>query len=469
MDALTSRHDIRRVLVANRGEIAVRIIRACRTLGIEAVAAVSEADRDSMAVRLADRCVTIGPSPAPASYLRGDLLVKAALETDCDAVHPGYGFLAERSAFARECVDAGLLFIGPSPKAIDAMGDKITAITLAEKAGVPTMPGSGALKDPAHALSVGEQIGYPLLLKATAGGGGRGMRIVRRKEEIEAAFESASNEANTAFGDATLYIEKFVEHARHIEIQVIGDQHGNVVHLGERDCSTQRRHQKLLEEAPSPILDQKTRERMCSSAVRLAKNVEYYSAGTVEFVFDDRTGQFYFLEMNTRIQVEHPVTEMIAGRDLVAEQLRVASGLPLSFRQEQVKLEGHAIECRINAEDPDRNFLPSPGTVRAWSAPQGAGIRVDTHCHSGSTIPPFYDSLLAKVIVHAPTRDEAISAMRSALADLQIEGVATTARFHRELLEHPDFLQAKVTTRWVEEVFLPQRSNERKKRGGGSP
>lgn len=449
--------DIRRVLIANRGEIAVRIVRACQALGIESVAAVSEADSDSLAARLADQCVIIGPPPASESYLRADLLVRTALEAGCDAVHPGYGFLSERSHFARACEEAGLVFIGPSADAIDSMGDKITAVGLAEKAAVPRVPGSDAVADAETARKIASEIGYPVLFKATAGGGGRGMRIVRSDDEAEAAFRSASSEAQAAFGDPTLYVEKFIELARHIEIQIIGDRHGNVVHLGERECSTQRRHQKLIEEAPSPALNQQTREQMGECAVRLAKNVGYYGAGTVEYVVDDRDGKFYFLEMNTRIQVEHPVTEMITGCDLVAEQIRIASGLPLSFSQDDIQLNGHAIECRINAEEPDRNFLPSPGTVSEWCPPQGEGVRVDTHCFSGATVPPFYDSLLAKLIVHAPTRTEAIARMRKALEELKVAGLSTTANFHHAVLDHADFVAGRVTTRWVEDVFVPAR------------
>lgn len=451
------RHPIRRVLIANRGEIAVRILRACRALGMEGIAAVSEADENSLVARLADGVAVIGPAPAAQSYLRSDLLVQAAKDHDCDAVHPGYGFLSERAAFAQACADAGLVFIGPSPQAIEAMGDKITAVELAAKAGVPRVPGSGAVADAEQARRVAGEIGYPVLLKATAGGGGRGMRIVRSEQEVDAAFKFAASEAQSAFADGTLYVEKFIENARHIEIQLIGDQHGNVVHLAERECSTQRRHQKLIEEAPSPALDEQARVRMGVCAVQLARNVGYFSAGTIEFVVDACNNSFYFLEMNTRIQVEHPVTEMVTGIDLVAEQIRVACGLPLSFTQADVRLNGHAIECRINAEDPDRNFLPRPGLVTDWQPPEGAGVRVDSHCYPGWTVTPHYDSLLAKVVVHAPTRGEAIARMRQALLDLKVTGPATTALFHRAVLAHPDFAQGRVTTRWVEEVFLLER------------
>jgi acetyl-CoA carboxylase biotin carboxylase subunit len=457
-----AKHDIRRVFVANRGEIAVRVIRACRSLGIEAVVGVSEADTETLAAKMADQVVVLGPPLAAESYLRADRIVEAALQTGCDAVHPGYGFLSERSSFVRACVDAGLVFVGPSADAIDAMGDKITAVGLAQKAGVPRVPGSGALSDVAHARRIGAEIGYPVLIKATAGGGGRGMRIVRDESELESLMSSASNEARSAFGDATLYMEKFIEHARHIEIQVMADMHGNVVYLGERECSTQRRHQKLIEEAPSPAVDEAMRRAMGECAVSLTRNAEYCGAGTIEFVVDQRDNRYFFLEMNTRIQVEHPVTEMITGFDLVAEQIRVAAGLPLSFTQADVQLQGHAIECRINAEDPDRNFLPRPGLISRWDVPEGEGVRVDSHCYAGYTVPPYYDSLLGKLIVHAPTREQAIARMRQALGGLRVEGPSTTAPFHDAVLAHDDFMNGKVTTRWVEETFLPERKAAQK-------
>ncbi|MDM0019137.1 acetyl-CoA carboxylase biotin carboxylase subunit [Variovorax saccharolyticus] len=454
--------DIRRLFVANRGEIAVRVIRACRSLGIEAVVGVSEADTETLAARMADAVVVLGPPLAAESYLRADRIVEAALQSGCDAVHPGYGFLSERSSFVRACVEAGLVFVGPSAEAIDAMGDKITAVGLAQKAGVPRVPGSGALSDVAQAQRIGADIGYPVLIKATAGGGGRGMRIVRDPSELESLMSSAANEAQSAFGDATLYMEKFIEHARHIEIQVMADSHGNVVYLGERECSTQRRHQKLIEEAPSPAVDEAMRRAMGECAVSLTRNAAYCGAGTIEFVVDQRDNRYFFLEMNTRIQVEHPVTEMITGFDLVAEQIRVAAGLPLSFTQDDVKLQGHAIECRINAEDPERNFLPRPGLISRWDLPSGEGIRVDSHCYAGYTVPPYYDSLLGKLIVHAPTRQQAIARMRQALGGLRIEGPSTTAPFHDAVLAHDDFVGGKVTTRWVEETFLPQRKAAQK-------
>ncbi len=454
--------DIRRVFVANRGEIAVRVIHACHSLGIEAVLGVSEADTETLGAKLADQVVVLGPPLSAESYLRADKIVAAALSSGCDAVHPGYGFLSERSSFVRACVEAGLVFIGPSAESIDAMGDKITAVTIATKAGVPRVPGSGKLTDVAHAQRVGAEIGYPVLVKATAGGGGRGMRIVRDESELESLMSSAANEAQSAFGDATLYMEKFIERARHIEIQVMADAHGNVVYLGERECSTQRRHQKLIEEAPSPAVDSDMREAMGECAVSLTRNANYCGAGTIEFVVDQRDNKYFFLEMNTRIQVEHPVTEMITGFDLVAEQIRVAGGLPLSFTQADVNLQGHAIECRINAEDSERNFLPRPGLIKRWDVPTGDGIRVDSHCYAGYTVPPYYDSLLGKLIVHAPTRVEAIARMREALAGMKVEGPTTTAPFHDSVLAHDDFVNGRVTTRWVEETFLPERKAAQK-------
>jgi len=455
--ALPGLPGLKRVLVANRGEIAVRVVRACEALGLEAVVAVSEADAGSLAARLAGRQVVIGPPPPAQSYLSIERLVEAAQRGGCDAVHPGYGFLSERAAFAQACLDAGLVFVGPTPQAIAAMGDKITAARLAAAAGVPRVPGSDAVADLEAAQAAAERIGYPVLVKASAGGGGRGMRVVREASQMAAAFASARTEAQAAFGDGTLYVEKLIEHARHVEIQLMADRHGAVVHLGERECSTQRRHQKLIEESPSPVLNDAQRSAMAESAVALARQVGYQGAGTVEFVVDERDGRFYFLEMNTRIQVEHPVTEMVTGIDLVAEQLRVAAGLPLSFTQAEVRHQGHAIECRINAEDPERNFLPRPGVVARWQPLRGEGLRCDSHCHDGYTVTPHYDSLLGKLVAHAPTRAQAIEHMRLALQQLQVEGPATTAAFHCAVLEHADFAAGRVSTRWVEDVFIPQR------------
>jgi acetyl-CoA carboxylase biotin carboxylase subunit len=446
---------IRRVFVANRGEIAVRIIHACRKIGVETVIGVSTADRESLGARLADRAVCIGPPASVSSYLNKDALVQAALSTGCDAVHPGYGFLAENSAFARLCTDNGLRFIGPSAEAIEAMGDKINAIAAAKKAGVPTVPGSDHVMRVADALATAARIGYPLLFKARAGGGGRGMRIVRAENEVEEAFNGATMEARAAFGNDALYIEKYVESARHIEIQVLGDQHGNVVHLGERDCSVQRRHQKLIEESPSPAVTPQIRDAMSSAAVRLAQGQSYVGAGTVEFIFDSATREFYFLEMNTRVQVEHPVTEMVTGTDIVAEQVRIADGDEVAIGRGPLRLDGHAIECRINAEMPEAGFRPSPGRIDEWDAPVGEGVRVDTHCFPGYFVPPFYDSMIAKVIVHGRDRPDAVRRMDQALSRLRISGIATTAAFHRAVIAHPDFQQGRVTTDWLERRFMP--------------
>ena len=447
----------KRVFVANRGEIAVRIIRACDKLGIETVTAVSDADRHSMAARLATRAVCVGPASASLSYLNANALVQAAMGSGCEAVHPGYGFLSERSAFSRLCEENGLAFIGPSPESIDAMGDKLMAIRTADAADVPRVPGSDRVTSLEQARADAERIGYPLLFKASAGGGGRGMRLVRSANELEQAMISAAAEAQAAFGDNTLYMEKYIERARHIEIQILADTHGNVVHLGERDCSTQRRHQKLIEEAPSAFISPEARSSMAQAAVRLARCVAYRGAGTVEFVYDEATQEAYFLEMNTRIQVEHPVTEMVTGIDLVAEQIRIAAGEPLSFRQEDVHLKGHSIECRINAEDVERNFMPGPGRIQFWDAPQGEGVRVDTHCGPGYLVPPYYDSLLAKLIVHGENRGEAIDRMRESLAAFRVEGVPTTIAFHHDVLSDSDFAEGRVNTRWVEESFLARR------------
>ena len=448
----------KRVFIANRGEIAVRIIRACQKLGIETVAAVSDADRGSMAARLATRSVCVGPSSPTTSYLNANALVTAALGTGCEALHPGYGFLSERAEFSRLCEENGLAFIGPTPEAIQAMGDKLTAIQIADQANVPRVPGSERLDSLEQARTNAERIGYPFLFKASAGGGGRGMRLVRNADELEGAMKSAAAEAQAAFGNSTLYMEKYIESARHIEIQVLADQHGNVVHLGERDCSIQRRHQKLIEEAPSAFISPATRERLAQAAVRLAKHVKYRGAGTVEFVYDEKTHQAYFLEMNTRIQVEHPVTELVTGIDLVVEQIRIAAGEPLSFRQEDVRTIGHAIECRINAEDAARNFMPGPGRIKSWVAPDGEGVRVDTHCSSGYLVPPYYDSLLAKLIVYGKDRADAMELMRDSLRRFHVEGVPTTIGFHLEVLMNEEFKAGQVNTRWVEERLFAKRA-----------
>ena len=447
----------KRVLVANRGEIAVRIVRACQALGIESVVAVSMADRDSLAAQLATRAVCIGPASASQSYLKPEALITAALGTGCEAVHPGYGFLSERATFSRMCAESGLVFIGPSPEAIESMGDKLTAVRLADAAKVARVPGSDKVTSRDQAEAEAKRIGYPFLFKASAGGGGRGMRLVRDKAELASAMESAAVEARAAFGDDTLYMEKFIESARHIEIQILADSRGNVVHLGERDCSTQRRHQKLIEEAPSPFISPALRTQLAEAAVRLARRVDYRGAGTVEFVYDEKTKKAYFLEMNTRIQVEHPVTEMITGRDLVIEQIRIAAGEAISFTQDEVSVRGHAIECRINAEDVARNFAPGPGRIVEWRVPQQQGVRIDTHCYAGYSVPPYYDSLLGKLIVHGVDRDAAIRSMRESLDSFVVTGVPTTIAFHRDVLAHDDFRTGKVNTRWVEDKFLPAR------------
>ena len=445
---------INRLYVANRGEIAVRVIEACRKLGIYTVVGVSSADRQSLASTMADRAVCIGPPAASESYLKMHAVVTAAKETGCDAVHPGYGFLAENAHFQRLCAEHGLKFVGPPAAAIESLGDKVRARRIASELEVPVVPGHDDVRSPQTAMEFGQRAGYPFLFKASAGGGGRGMRIVRAPHEVTDAFDSATAEARASFGNPQLYIERYVERARHVEIQVIADVHGNVVHLGERDCSIQRRHQKLIEESPSPVVDETLRNRMADSAIRLARHVGYTGAGTVEFLVDLASKQFYFLEVNTRIQVEHPVTEMVTGVDLVAEQIRVADGMPLSISQTGFRPTGHSIECRINAEQAEQDFRPSPGLITQWQPPAGAGIRVDTHCYSGYLVPPYYDSLMAKLIVHGHDRAAAISAMAHALGAFRVAGVHTTIPFHQRVLKHADFLKANATTRWVEQTLL---------------
>lgn len=441
---------LRRVFVANRGEIAVRIVRACRKLGLETVVGYSEPDRDSMAVGMADRAICIGPGAAAQSYLSAERLIAAALGTGCDAVHPGYGFLAENAEFARLCGDNGLVFVGPAPEAIRAMGNKLEARDLAQRHDVPLAEGSVRIVDLDDARARAAQIGFPLLFKAAAGGGGRGIRIVEGEAALGQAFSQASAEAQAAFGDNALFMERFIADARHVEVQVLGDTHGNVIHLGERDCSLQRRYQKIVEEAPSPGLSEALRDGLRAAAVRLARSIGYTSAGTVEFIVDLERESFFFLEMNTRVQVEHPVTEMLTGVDIVAEQLRIASGAPLSLTQDQVRLVGHAIECRINAEAPERGFAPSPGRLSKWNPPQGEGIRVDTHAHEGWVVSPYYDSLLAKLIVVAPDRAAAVARMQQALAEFAIDGISTTVPFLSSVVAHPDFGAGQFNTRWLE-------------------
>jgi acetyl-CoA carboxylase biotin carboxylase subunit len=446
---------LKRVLIANRGEIAVRIIRACHSLGLEAYLAVSSADKETLGARMADRTICVGPPPSSLSYLNMNALVAAAEGSGCDAIHPGYGFLAERASFARLVEDAGLVFIGPSSDVIELMGDKVRARKVSQAAGVPVSPGTGRISDIALAEEFADQHGLPLLIKASAGGGGRGMRLIRDRAEIPGAFRSASAEASSAFGDSGLFIERYFERARHVEVQVLGDTHGKTVHLGERDCSVQRRYQKLLEEAPADAISEQVRAKMTSSAVGLAAGVSYVGAGTVEFIVDNDTNEFYFLEMNTRIQVEHPITEMVTGIDIVISQFEVAAGKPLPFAQGDINVSGHAIECRINAEDAAHGFRPSPGTITDWEPPVGDGIRVDSHCYSGYVVPPHYDSLMAKIIVHEANREAAINKMRNALEGLHVTGVATTVPFHLAILDNPDYRAGRVRTRWVEEEFMP--------------
>ncbi len=446
--------EIRRVLVACRGEIAVRAIRACKALGIESVAAVSEVDRESLPAKLADRSVCIGPSRADESYLKVGAVVAAALGTGSGAVYPGYGFLSERPQLPEACVQNGLTFIGPTAGNMIQMGDKVRARQIARELGVPVVSGTDLVRDYKEALASGEEIGYPVLPKAAAGGGGRGISLVNSPQDLKSKFEVASAEARAAFGDGGLYVERYVSNARHVEVQILGDRFGNVIHLGERDCSLQRRHQKILEEAPSIVLPPDLREQMCSAAVKLARHIGYQSAGTIEFLLDLDRKQFYFMEMNTRIQVEHPVTEMITGQDLVRHQIQIAAGEPLKLAQSDVVSKGHALECRINCESPDRGFFPSPGRISEWAPPNGTDVRVDTHCFTGYFVPPYYDSLLAKLIVKGSDRQEAIERMQDALAHFRVSGVDTTISFHRRLLEHPDFLNGKVNTVWIENSFL---------------
>jgi acetyl-CoA carboxylase biotin carboxylase subunit len=439
-----------KILVANRGEIAVRVIRAARELGLETVAVFSEADRDALFVRLADQALCIGPAPLAESYLFYQNILAAAKSTGADAIHPGYGFLSENASFAEACRVLNITFIGPQPLAIRKMGDKATAKKIMRAAGVPVVPGSeGVLPSVAEAKSLADEIGYPVIVKASAGGGGRGMRIVNEKKELESAFNAAAGEAQKAFGDASVYLEKFIQDPKHIEVQVLGDKHGRAVHFFERDCSLQRRHQKLLEEAPSPVLDEATRSAMSAIAVRAAESVHYDSVGTIEFIYDMRAKAFYFIEMNTRIQVEHPVTEMITQTDLIKHQILVASGEPLSLTQEQIGKNGHAIECRINAEDPENNFLPQSGTLSQYIVPGGPGVRVDSGVYPGYAIPPYYDSMIAKLIVWGDTRKDAVARMKRALREFVIEGVKTTIPYHLQILQNGDFLSGAYTTGFI--------------------
>jgi acetyl-CoA carboxylase, biotin carboxylase subunit len=443
-----------RVFIANRGEIAVRIVRACRELGLECVVGASQIDMDGLAAELADRVVCIGPAPAGESYLRPELVVQAALGTGCDAIHPGYGFLAENprlSALARE---NGIRFVGPPSEVIELAGDKLRAREVALEAGLPLVPGR-EVATLAAAEEFASESGYPVLLKAAGGGGGRGIKLAHGDEELRSLFGIAVAEARSAFGDERLYVERYVADARHVEVQVAADEQGGVVHLGERDCSVQRRYQKLIEEAPAPFLPEPTRDALTAAGVAFARAIGYRNLGTVEFIVDAAGGEFFFLEMNCRIQVEHPVTEAVTGRDLVAEQLRIADGQPLSFTQDELSFEGHAVECRLTAEDVSRGFAPSPGRLTRFEVPQDIeGLRVDTHCRDGALIPPHYDSLMAKLIGHGADRDEAIEIVHEALERLEVEGVETNAGLLAAVLDHPDFAHGRITTHWLEEAMV---------------
>lgn len=443
---------IRKILIANRGEIAVRIIRACREMGIASVAVYSEADRESLHTQLADEAICIGPAASADSYLSMERMLSAAITSGADAIHPGFGFLSENSKFAALCEQCGLVFIGPKAEVIQKMGHKSQARNTMIQAGVPVIPGSTApvyqVKD---GLEAAEKIGYPVMIKAALGGGGKGMRVSNSPEEFERCFRTAQKEAQMAFGDGTMYLEHFVRHPRHIEFQILADTFGNVIHLGERDCSVQRNHQKLIEESPCTAISPKLRKAMGRAAVKAAKAVGYTNAGTVEFLLE-KSEKFYFMEMNTRIQVEHPVTEWVTGLDLIKEQIRIASGLPLRIKQEDIRLTGHAIECRINAEDPKKNFRPSPGEITELHFPGGKGIRIDSAIYSGYTVPAFYDSMLAKLIVHADTREEAISKMRSALGEVIIDGIETNLNYQYEILGHPDYCSGEIDIEFIEKM-----------------
>lgn len=449
---------MKKVLIANRGEIALRAARACHSLGLESVAVYSTADASAPHVWAATQAVCIGPPPSSKSYLNADALLHVAATHGCDAVYPGYGFLAENADFAERCAQEGLVFVGPDAETIRLMGDKAEARRTAISLDVPVVPGSrAAFTDVRQASAATKDVGFPILIKASAGGGGRGMRIAATREEFDSLFVQASREAEQAFGDASVYLERLVSNVRHIEVQVLGDGEGNAVHLGERDCTVQRRHQKLVEEAPSPVLTAKERAHILDCAVRLTKGVNYCGAGTIEFIFDPATREAYFIEMNTRIQVEHPVTEMLVGADLVAEQFRIARGEKISVSAAGEDA-GHAIEFRINAENPHNDFTPSPGRITHWAAPRGPGIRVDSFVAAGTTVVPFYDSMLAKMIVHGTDRADALRRARCALASFRIEGIQTTIDLHRQLVEHEDFASSNIHTKWVEQSFL-QRLN----------
>ncbi|NLE65069.1 MAG: acetyl-CoA carboxylase biotin carboxylase subunit [Elusimicrobia bacterium] len=441
-----------KILIANRGEIALRIIRACKELGISTVAVYSEADKESLHVRFADEAVCIGKAPSLESYLNIPAIISAAEITDVEAIHPGYGFLAENAHFAEICETCKIQFIGPTPETIRMMGDKITAKETARKAGVPLTPGGkGIIKTPEEALKIAKQIRYPVIIKATAGGGGKGMRVCHNDVTLINSLKLAQAEAEKNFNNPDVYIEKYIQDPRHVEFQILADHHGNVVHLGERDCSIQRRHQKLIEEAPSPALSEKLRKKMGEAAVKCAKAANYRGVGTVEFLLD-KSGEFFFMEMNTRIQVEHPVTEMVTGLDLIKEQIKAAQGERLKFKQEDIQLKGHAIECRVNAEDPNNNFIPCPGRIEQMNLPGGPGVRVDTHIYPGYKISPYYDSMVAKLIVHGRDRAEALRIMRRALDEFYVAPIKTTIPLHMEIMNHPAFVKGEVSTHFIEQM-----------------
>jgi acetyl-CoA carboxylase biotin carboxylase subunit len=444
---------IQKILIANRGEIALRIVRACRELGIKTLAVYSEADIQSLHVQLADEAICIGGPKSADSYMRADRIISAAEIADVDAIHPGYGFLSENSKFAEQCESCNIRFIGPKSHTIKIMGDKAVARNTVQKAGVPTVPGSdGPIDSESEATKVARKIGYPIIIKAVAGGGGRGMRIAHNDVSFAKEYHVARAEAEKTFNNASVYLEKYIQNPRHIEFQILADSHGKVLHLGERDCSVQRRHQKLIEESPSPFLNSDLRKRMGKAAIRAATAAEYENAGTIEFIVDSR-GEFYFIEMNTRIQVEHPVTEEVTGIDLIKEQIRIASGEKLSFDQKDIEFRGHAIECRINAEDPARNFTPSPGTIGLYYAPGGHGVRVDSHVYSGYTIPPYYDSMIGKLIAHGDNRKMALERMYRALSEYLVRGIKTTIPLHKAILSDPVFIAGKATTGYLEEFL----------------
>ena len=447
-----------KILVANRGEIALRVIRACRDLGVKVAVVYSEADRDAPYLDLADQAVCIGPAVATQSYLYPPRIIAAAEGVEADAIHPGYGFLSENANFAQMCRENGFEFVGPPAEAMNRLGNKDKAKQVAREAKVPTVPGSDGLVTAEHeALKFAHAVGYPVLIKAAAGGGGRGMRVATDDAPLTSGLSAARSEAEAAFKDGSVFLEKYLDRPRHVEVQLLGDQHGNVVHLFERDCSLQRRHQKLVEESPAPNLPEKTREAMCAAAVRLARAAGYYSAGTCEFLVDQQNN-FYFIEVNARIQVEHPVTELVTGVDLIREQIRVAAGERLRFRQDDVVHRGAAIECRINAEDPATDFRPSPGVIKTWRPPGGPGVRLDTHVVAGYRVPPNYDSMVAKLLVHQPTRAEAFAVMRRALREFKVEGIHTTIPIHRQIFDTPAFIEGRVDTRFIERELLPGKS-----------